>query len=150
MEKKSITIIILVIIIIGCFIFYEENYLKDHAKLGTAYFEIPNGFHEVNTPNIINITNGTHSIFIIEHKDNNIKNAIKEYKKMKSNSSMNITNYSLGNITISKSNIVTEPNSIHYWFINNNKLYEVYTWTGNSQTDFLVNQMISSMKFFIF
>lgn len=151
LEKKSIAVILLAVIIFGCFILYEENYLKNHAKLGTAYFEIPAGFHEVKTDNMINLTNGTHSIFIIEHKDNNTKNAIKEYKNMKGNNySISIINHTVGNITVSKSNILNEPNSIHYWFINNQKLYEVYTWTGNAQTDFLVNQIISSMKSFIF
>lgn len=150
MEKKFTLLIVIVLILVGSFIFYEVNYNINHAKLGVAYFEIPEGFHEVNTPNIINLTNGTNSIFILKHTNNDIGSAIKEYKNMIGNNySVNITKFRINNIEVSKSTI-NGSNTIHYWFIKNDNLYEIYTWSGNSQTDSIVNGLISSLKFFIF
>ena len=150
MKKKIIIPIILIIIVLGGLYLYEDNYLKGHAKIEKTYFEIPAGFHEVKGDDIINLTDGKSSIFIRDHKKRTVETGVQEYKDMKGeNYTINISTYNVGNISVTKANTLEEPNTVHYWYIDNGDLYEIYTWTANNQTDEIVSGLISSMRFFI-
>ncbi|MBQ6813457.1 MAG: hypothetical protein IJP12_02340 [Methanobrevibacter sp.] len=149
MKKKIIIPIILIIIVLGGLYLYEENYLKGNAKIEKTYFEIPAGFHEVKGDDIINLTDGNTSIFIRDHKHRTVEKGIQDYKDMKGeNYTLNVTRYNVGNITVSKGSCVDEPTTLHYWYVDNGDLYEIYTWTANNNTDDVVSGLISSMRFF--
>ena len=60
------------------------------------------------------------------------------------------TNLTINNITVRRSIDTLDNNFIHYWFINNGKVYEIYTWNADEDFDKNVEFMINSMSFSIF
>ena len=153
MDKKILGIIIILTIIVGAFILvYETNYVHNSVKVGNTYFTLPYGYHEVNTNGHINITDGNTPMGLGVHEDSDIDKYIDKYIKLneKKNVSVKIHEFKVNDVIIHKSLVENNTRVIHYWFINDGKVYEFYTWFGNSKTDEVVSDLIKSMRTFIF
>lgn len=149
MTKKSylIIIIIIVIILILGFCIYSDLF-NQKIKVGTTNFNMPNGYHEgaLNEFGAINITNGTNSIFLFENNDDDIIKYVNSYEEHINdlNQTMDIINFTIDNIQIFKTNNKDNPTTVHYWFVKNNKTYDIYTWEGNEEIDSIILDIIKS------
>lgn len=147
MKKKLFLITIAMVFLIFSSCAYA-GWFDSKIKVGDTDFKLPDGYHEgkMNKFGAVNITNGTNSIFLFEQDDANIQKYINNYKKeiQKQNQSMTIKNFTIDNIVIYKTNNNNNPNTIHYWFVKNNKTYDVYTWDGNKDMDSIVINLIKS------
>lgn len=146
MNKKllAIVFIIIAILILG-FCFYTHN----TVKVGNAYFTVPEGYHVVDRDYCSNITSETdHMCLVKEVSDDNINNVIEKYNaaKVSENDTLNFSKFSFGEVEVIKSISNKNPNVIHYWFVKDGKTYEAFTWSGNSNSDNLLKNLIHSMK----
>lgn len=157
MMKKRYLIIFLVIILFGMlgscvyadfidFVDFDSTF-----KVGNTEFVIPEGYSEGNFNEFgaTNITNGTNSIFILENNDTNVMEYVHDYENYINNTrnqSMNILTFTIDDMLVYKTDNVDNPNIIHYWFVKNNKTYDIYTWDGNEKIDSIVISMIKSSK----
>lgn len=149
MIKKTyligILIIILILILGVCIV---PNLLNPPIKVGAVNFEMPEGYHEgaVNAFGAVNITNGVSEVFLLEHKDSNTNEYIDEYKVHinEINQTMDIINYTIDNVQVFKTDNKDSPETVHYWFVKDNKTYDIYTWDGNKDIDSIVAQFINS------
>ena len=150
MEKKSIIIIIiaLILVIIGAIAFTTFSN-SSQITVGDATFEIPSGFHEgtLNSAGDVNITNGYDSVFIKVHNHSNITKAIKDYKKYKkeNNQSVKVSTLNIDNIEVYKSTVTNESHTVHYWFVYKDKVYSIYTW-GSENIDDIATDLIKSLN----
>lgn len=151
MDKKYILLIfIFVILLILGFFIYSSNTLNrsDVIQVGTTNFTMPEGYHigEKNTFGAISITNESNTIFLLENNGTNVQGYIDIYRKIliDKNESINITCFNIDNMEIYKIISLNNTQNIHYYFIKNNKTYDVYTWDGNPKMDSTVIKLIES------
>ena len=151
MDKKYILLIfIFVILLILGFFIYSSNTLNrsDVIQVGTTNFTMPEGYHigEKNTFGAISITNESNTIFLLENNGTNVQGYIDIYRKIliDNNESINITCFNIDNMEIYKIISLNNTQNIHYYFIKNNKTYDVYTWDGNPKMDSTVIKLIES------
>ena len=85
---------------------------------------------------------------IVKYNDNNVKKHVNDYKsyKEKSNYSISVSNFTVNNITIYKSNIVNDTNYLHYWFVYEGKVYSISTEDGNKNMDSIITELVRSIK----
>lgn len=150
MDKKTGMIVLLVcIVIIGIGIFeYGNEFTNKYVQVGSTSFKLPNGYYE-GIPNefgSINITDGEHSIFLMEYNDSDVMEHIYDYQQFikNKNQSMKIMNYTIENISMYKSYNINNSYNVHYWFVKNNKTYNVYKWDENPKMDGIVFDLINS------
>ena len=109
---------------------------------------MPEGYHigEKNTFGAISITNESNTIFLLENNGTNVQGYIDIYRKIliDKNESINITCFNIDNMEIYKIISLNNTQNIHYYFIKNNKTYDVYTWDGNPKMDSTVIKLIES------
>lgn len=152
MNKKyvlMILIIVILILIIG-FLIYSPNFINQSKTInvGNSNFTMPEGYHmgEKNKFGAVSITNGSNSIFLLENEGTDVQGYIHSYEKilMGKNETMNVTIFNIDNMEIYKAISLNNTNNIHYFFIKNNKTYDIYTWDGNSNMDSTVIKLIGS------
>lgn len=151
MKKKStfVILIIIVLIIIGTFTFSQLNNFENKIEVGNATFTLMEGFHKgTDYMGDVNITNGYDTLFLKELKSNNITKNMEDYKilKEKENKTVNFSKFKVNNIEVYKSSSKTEITTFHYWFEYKNKGYTIYTWSGNSNTDKIVSDLIKTLN----
>ena len=146
MKKKIILIIALVallIIIFGAHTYTNMHTLDNKVKVGNILFNLPEGYKQIsNENNKITLKNETSSIGIEYYNDNNITKYVKQYTSQNDPGSINTTKFTVGDISVYKSTITNDTRYIHYWFVDNNKVYTIYTWEGNNNTDTIVSKLI--------
>lgn len=157
--KKIVYGIILLIILLFALAFVFNGFsFSNHCNVGNAFFDLPNGYqmhftsiHHNDDCVSVNITNGKNTVSIVEYKYENLDNVLQKYYfgKSKENHPLEISNLTINNIPVIKS-VDTEDNKIvHYWFSNNGKVYNIYSWDGNKDFDkdaeFMINSMSSSI-----
>ena len=148
MDKKWIIIICVIILLVaGLIAFYSFSNQDNEIKVGSTKFQIPDGYHEVasNKDEVINLTNGTHEIFIGKYNDININKHIKSYVDFneKRNITVNISNFTVGKTLVYKSNL-NNSSAVHYWFIKNKNTYDIYSWNYNPEMDSKTIKLIES------
>lgn len=149
MEKKSIIIILLVVILIGvtAFLFTHNFNGTNDVYVGNTKFYLPDGYHEGNQTEYgdVNITNGYSSVLIHNYSDNNVKKYRDDYSEylLNNNATPELRNFTVDDITIYKTTIVNNTQTMHYWFIKDNKTFSIYTWDGNSNMDSFIRDLIS-------
>ena len=152
MEKEllfPISIIILMILCIGVtssidfFNHDQETTMETHM-----YFPIPEGYTEgaMNNLGSFNYTNGNSSIFITQDDNLTVKDKVNKYTDYLeiNNQKATVENYVVNDITIYKLINTNNTNIIHYWFVKDNKCYDVYTWDGNADIDTVVNNFVNT------
>lgn len=153
MKKKYVGLILIIcilIIIIG-FMFYSSNIVDNNSKInvGKAYFSIPKGYHvgSLNSMGDVNLSNGNNSIFLKEYPDDKIIKYMDTYIKDRKGKNESI---SLANCTVNNTLIYKSTNNVngavHYWFVNDNKTYSIYTLNKNDVDDDMVYRMISNVN----
>ncbi len=149
-KKIVIGIIIVILAVIGFLTLNELTDDNNGVKVGNTNFILPDGYSVSKFIKLgdANITNGTNSIGIIERNGSNIQKYIDDYveKNNNRNYTTKINKVNTGNIEVYKSKISENNETFHYWFINNDKVYEIFTWDGNNQTDDVVFDLIKSTK----
>lgn len=151
MEKKGVLIILLFIIIIGMgFFIFNENLSNNKFQVGSSIFELPNGY-AVGSPNKfggVNITDGTYSIFLVEHNDSNVSKYINDYQNsMKNqNKSVQVFNSTVEGFLVYKSINIDSPDTVHYWIVKNGKTYEMYKWDENPKMESIVIDLIKFLQ----
>ena len=147
MEKKYIILLLVLFLIVGL-VAYFNFYNPDEIRVGDSKFHLPDGYHEgaVRENGDINITNQYTSVFIHQYEDDNAVKYAHDYIKERneSNFTANLMNFTAGDKTVYKTTIVGQPQSLHYWFVQNGKAYTFYTWDGNDNMDLLIKDMITS------
>lgn len=149
MDKRVIGILIGMIILIGicCLIITTSS---NQMSVDGVTFDIPDSYSVVEDNNKFNLTNGKNSIFIKKTTTNDINKTIEDYIKSKEmmNNTFKVINLNIDDIDIYKVSVDNTTIS-HYWFEKNNKVYEVYTWSANQNTDLIVSDLIKSAFSFI-
>ena len=145
MAKKIIAIIIIAIILLTCAFFV---YTHNTVKSGNTYFTIPDGYNAINEKDYINLTNGKDSIGIVKDvKYTNLKESIKSYTNSKKNDNISISSSDVGGHTVFKSVSARDPNVVHYWVDCNGKINEFFSWSGDANSDKIVNELLESTKY---
>lgn len=129
--------IIILLLIIGFLLFNNFSTQNSTVKIGDAVFTLPNGYKEdgVNEYGALTITNGTNSIYLVEHNDKDISKHVSEYENVTNykNETMRIENFTMNNTLFYKTNNVDNPNTVHIWFVKNNNTYDIYKFDKNSK-----------------
>lgn len=155
MEKKSILMILIVVILIvtvGFLSFNQFTNSENHVAVGDATFILPEGFYK-GTPNNsgdINITNGYDTLFLKVYNDSNMTKHAKEYStnkhKQNNNSVVKFKNFTVGDVLVCKATVVNESSTVHYWFDYHGKTYSIYTWSASNKIDNIVTDLIKSIN----
>ena len=156
MDNKSIFFVLIIIILLLIVGLMGYNLLFNNTKnstsetiiVGSANFTLPNGYSK-GTPNTygdLNITNGKISIFLLEYPDNNVRKHIEDYENINGgNQSLVLSNFTYNGIVVFKG-INDHSNTVHYWYVYNNKTYSIYSWDYNKLDD-TVKDLIQLQKF---
>lgn len=146
MNKKIIAIIVILIsILVAGFFFYTQN----TVKVGNSYFTVPEGYHVIDEGDYINLTSESNYMCLVKKvADDNINNSIEKYKdnKVSGNDTLNFSKFTAGDVEVTKSVSNKNQNVFHYWFVKDGKTYEAFTWSGNSNSDNLLKNLINTMK----
>ena len=146
MAKKKFAIVIIALILLSCAFFFV--YTHNTVKAGNTYFNIPDGYSALNKKDYINLTNGNNSIGIVKDlKDTNLQNSINAYTNSKKDDNISISNYKVGDHTVFKSVSARDPNIVHYWVECNGKVNEFFSWSGDANSDKIVNELLNSTKY---
>lgn len=149
MKKNTMIAIIIILIILGLIIGGGYLFFQKNIKVGDAYFSLPDGYECIANGKYANITNDNESYIIIQNYDtNDIDNVTKDYVNYNKehNITINITKVKAGDYTVYKSAMKSNPDIVHYWYVYNNKVYEIYTRSANSQIDDIINNMIQTTQ----
>ncbi|MBE6505672.1 MAG: hypothetical protein E7Z73_08055 [Methanobrevibacter millerae] len=148
MDEKWIVIIgIIILLVVGFFVFTNFMNQATEFKVGDAKFKVPDGYHvESSKKKMANLTDGKKNICIREYDDKNIKKHIDSYinQSEKNNKTVKISNFTVGKILVYKSNL-NKSNSVHYWFVKNNKAYTIYSADKNPEFDSITAKLIKSV-----
>lgn len=150
MNKKWIVIVCIIILLAaGLFAFYSSTNQQKEVKIGEATFQLPNGYHVVDSDdkNVTNLTNGTNNIYIKEYNTKNIKKLVNSYvnQSESNNKTVKISNFTVGKTLVYKSNL-KNSGTVHYWFVKNNKTYTIYAWNKNPEIDSITTKLIESIS----
>lgn len=143
-RNKLIIVILLIIFIIGGigFLVYNQN----HFSINGCSFKIPEGYHVDDYGKYVNVTNGDISVsFMKNNTDKNVNESISKYVKSKKkgfNATVDIATFTIDGIKVYKSNVENNTQFVHYWYEDNGKVYELFSWSGNKDTDFVVSDLI--------
>ena len=149
MDKKWFALIcIIILLVVGLIVYTSFMNQETEVKVGDATFKIPDGYHLGNSDekNVTNLTNGTKNICIKEYDDKNIKKHINSYinQSEKDNKTVKISNFTVGKTLVYKTNL-NKSAIVHYWFVKNNKTYNIYTWDKNPEIDSISIKLIESI-----
>ena len=150
MKMKYVIIIIAVILLLSIGFFVYENYSNQNTiKVDNAIFAMPEGFHFAGDAKDLTITDGSSSIGFLSHDGKNLTKHVNEYIKLKKkdNFSTHIENFTVNDVFVSKSNVVGDNKTVHYWFVVKDKVYEIFTRDANSNTENIIKDIISSVKY---
>ena len=136
---------IILMMFYGSLVYAEE--FDSTFSVGDGEFNMPKGYHEgiMNNLGAVNITNGKNTVFLYEYGDDDVMSHIKEYKDLDSNKNrpIEIVNITFDGIKIYKTDMDGSKKT-HYWFVKNDKTYDVYTWENNFDMDGIVRDLIKS------
>lgn len=148
MNKKIIYILIIILILLVSFI-GVFTYFQNTIKVGEAYFTLPEGYECVANGAYTNITNDKNEYIILSYNDtNDVKKVVNDYIKYNNNHNLSISlsNSNIGEYTVYKSTMENNTGIVHYWFVYNNKVYQIYTHSANSNVEKIICDLISSVK----
>ena len=97
----------------------------------------------------INVTSGSKYICLVkEVADENITISIDKYtnNKKNGNDTLKFSKFNCRDISVTKSVSSKNPNVLHYWFVKDGKTYEAFTWSGDSNSDAFLTNLINTMK----
>lgn len=148
-----IGIIILILCVVGAFLYFNNANTnpKDNSTftVGQAEFTLPEGYKVTETKNdSAKISNKFNTVSIVCYNDKNIKKYVNKYIKMKEkeNHTVNLSNITINNHMVYKSELDNDSSNVHYWFKYGNSTYSLYSADANKHMDSLANQLIRSMK----
>lgn len=149
MDKKWIALIcIVILLVIGLIAYFNFTNQETEVKIGNSTFQLPNGYHIANSDikNVTNLTNGTHKIYIKVYDDKNIKEHVNSYVDYaeKNNKTAKISNFTVGKTLVYKSNL-NGSNIVHYWFVKNKNVYNIYSQDKNPEMDSITIKLIESI-----
>ena len=150
MDKKYIILSILIIlIVIGLFYYYNVYCNNNQVKIGSSTITIPEGFHVVNTTNTsVELSNGTITLLVKElnqYKD--LNDMLTSYNKKYENETVKTVENSVGDIPYTKTTLTMgSTDYINYWFVKDRMCYSVHTANERVDTLEIVNKIISSTK----
>lgn len=156
MKKKYILfgVILVLLILAVTFIFSNNVLINDKFNVGSVFLDLPNGYHldsssirHTNEYSTVNITNGKNVISIYEYNDDDLSRHIYDYANVKrrENHTLSYSNITINNIDVQKSIDNNNTRIVHYWFLYENKVYDICTWTSDSDFEDNVNLMINSI-----
>ncbi|WP_296888431.1 hypothetical protein [uncultured Methanobrevibacter sp.] len=147
-KKAIILILIFILIVIGAFVFYESS-LSQKVKVGDSYFTIPKEFQKEDiSDNLVRFIANDKILFInSDINASDIDSAVSNYVKFKNQSenlSINVQKLDLDGLTVYKSVVQNNSSVVHYWFIKDNHIYEIYTPTFDSNMETVILNIIKS------
>ena len=148
-KKLAIIIIIILIVLVGAVIFYESS--SQQIKVGDAYFNVPKGYQAQNVSDkLVRLVSDDKILYINGNvTGSNIDKAVSDYVNFKNrteNTSIMVSDINENGYNFHKSIAVTNSSIVHYWFIKENKIYEIYTSTADSNTDKLISSIVNTNK----
>lgn len=143
MDKRIFIIIFIIFIVLAsAFVIYNQT----HVKVGEYYFEVPNGYDVINNDSFINLTNNQRFICLKCYNNDSADMLVKNYVHIKEakNFSVDISNYDLDGVNVTKTDINGRNVTQHYWFNLNGKTYEFFKEEGDFNADYIVYDLIKS------
>lgn len=155
-NRKILLIIgvLLLLCVVGAFLYFNNAFTtnandNNTFTVGPAKFTLPEGYNVAETKNTsTKISNKFNSVSVVWYNDKNISKYVDKYVKMKEkdNHKVNITNLTINNHLVYKSELGNDSSNVHYWFKYGNNTYSIYSPDANKNIDKLANQLIKSMK----
>ena len=147
LKKKLAIILIIIIIVVGAIILYTSS--SQQIKVGDAYFNVPNGYQAQNVSDkLVRLVSDDKVLYINGNiNESNIDKAVSDYVNFKNrseNTSVMVSDLNENGYNFHKSIAVTNSSIVHYWFIKENKIYEIYTSTADSNTDKLISSIVNT------
>lgn len=144
----GLSIIVIIILLVGSSIVFDNN--GDYVKVGSSNFEVPDGFTSIENYKYFNITNGLDSICIYNRVRENLNETIQSYiddREQNGNVTVQISNFTVDDIIVYKADILNDNKRVQYWFEDGGKVYNLFTWNKNQNTDSLVSGLIKNRSF---
>lgn len=151
MRKKIFIIVILLLIVIcACAYFTLNTPTKNTIEVGSAHFDIPEGYsvnksqsNSVNTT----LTNGSNVIHISSHDGKYATPFIKSYVNYTTKSGQSVSNSTLKiNDLLVYRFENQDVKGVHEWFVYKNKVYEIYAWGDTPNFDGIAFELINSLN----
>ena len=148
MEKKSLFLIIVCIIVFSFVIFTYAGIINEDETLqvGEINFKIPEGYKYIGfvKEGFPALNNGLDSIYFDCYNDTNISHHVNDFlNECKSkNRSVDVSNFTTNDIFVYK--VVNSKNSTHYWFVYGDKTYTFFTWKETFNIDDIAHYLIDS------
>ena len=145
--NRKVMLGIILILLVAFFVFnafFVTNDSNTLAHTNDSNFKLPDGYSEgkINELGAKNYTKENESIFISESNGERAEAYALEYQNnINENGSIIVKNYTINNIRVFT---IENNNTIHYWFVKDNKTYDIYTWDGNNDIELFVNNTIKS------
>lgn len=152
MKKSTIMIVIIVflLLIIGFMVYFESFNINNKLTMDDVNFTLPDGFHIGNPNNAgdINLTDGNISIFIKNYDDADIVRYVNSYSNLseKNNYTIISSNFTIDNIVVYKS-VNNDTGSEYFWFVKNNKVFNIYVWGNYTNVDTKIFDLIKSTDY---
>lgn len=155
MDNKYFLLIGIVVIILcigGVYLYTNSSNNTDGNQftVGSATFTLPDGYNvtETKNENNVKISNGFNTVTVACYDNKNITKYVDDYVSLKegNNYHVNISNYTLGNHTVFKSELDNDTSNVHYWFKHGGKTYTIFSSDANKHMNKLANQLIGSIK----
>lgn len=149
-SKKYVLIILFIIVLLlaANFLIFNPYKFENTFTVGSSKFNMPEGYEKVSTDSgVVTISDGgKNKIFIDEADEKNINKYISKYEKRiaSKNQTMTVENITMDNITLYKTNNIDNPGTIHYIFVKNKKVYDVYTWSGTKDLGSIALELAKS------
>ena len=150
MKREFLFPILIIILMLFCIMITSSVDFFDSdqgTSLESIYFPLPEGYSEgaISDSSSLNYTNGNSSIIISQDDNLNIENKVNNYKNYLENNyqDANIENYVVNNVSIYKIVNNNYTSIAHYWFVKDNKSYEIYTQDGNNDIETIINNFVS-------
>ncbi|WP_405269099.1 hypothetical protein [Methanobrevibacter sp.] len=146
-------IIIILLCVIGFLVFNQPttNNEDTHEKVsvGEASFTIPEGYNisDIHNDGEVNLTNGNTTLYLVEYNGNNLTKYVNKSLEYVESQNLKpiVSNFSIENTFVEKLTIDGKENYLRYWFVDNDKTYCVYTFTGDGSTDNTINYLVKSL-----
>lgn len=149
MNRKIWAIIIIVIIIICISVYMLTSNSVEHVQINGTDFSVPSNYNiQKQSENLVKCSlDGNFFCINSDVNGSNISDVVSSYTKFRNetlNTPIHVSHITDNGLDYFKAVVENDTRVVHYWFTIEGKIYEIYTATGDSNTDKLIQEVIKS------